>query len=157
LAELQALLRADTLAQSRYVLLTQGAVSTQLQEAAQALPQSGLWGLLRTVCSEHPERSWSLLDIDDSPLSRAVLGAALCTDSAAEAALRRGAYLLPRLLHASTSVASSNDPAAATPLALAAGGTVLITGGTGGVGAELAQHLVTRHGARHLLLLSRQG
>ncbi|MEU7206751.1 SDR family NAD(P)-dependent oxidoreductase, partial [Streptomyces sp. NPDC045470] len=36
-------------------------------------------------------------------------------------------------------------------------GTALITGGTGGLGAETAAHLVTAHGVRHLLLLSRRG
>ncbi len=36
-------------------------------------------------------------------------------------------------------------------------GTVLITGGTGGLGALVARHLVTRHGVRHLLLASRGG
>ncbi|MEU8824622.1 SDR family NAD(P)-dependent oxidoreductase [Streptomyces sp. NPDC048636] len=35
--------------------------------------------------------------------------------------------------------------------------TVLITGGTGGLGALFAKHLVTRHGVRHLLLVSRRG
>jgi acyl transferase domain-containing protein/NADPH:quinone reductase-like Zn-dependent oxidoreductase len=36
-------------------------------------------------------------------------------------------------------------------------GTVLITGGTGGLGALFARHLVRRHGVRHLLLASRRG
>ncbi|MGJ7909294.1 SDR family NAD(P)-dependent oxidoreductase, partial [Actinopolyspora sp. H202] len=36
-------------------------------------------------------------------------------------------------------------------------GTVLITGGTGGLAGTLAEHLVTVHGVRHLLLLSRSG
>jgi NADP-dependent 3-hydroxy acid dehydrogenase YdfG len=36
-------------------------------------------------------------------------------------------------------------------------GTVLITGGTGGLGALVAHHLAVNHGARHLLLLSRNG
>nr|WP_264956301.1 SDR family NAD(P)-dependent oxidoreductase [Mycobacterium kiyosense] len=36
-------------------------------------------------------------------------------------------------------------------------GTVLITGGTGVLGALLARHLVTRHGVRNLLLISRKG
>src|SRR5206468_5257662 len=35
-------------------------------------------------------------------------------------------------------------------------GTVLITGGTGGLGALLARHLA-KEGARHLLLVSRRG
>ncbi|MFE4581651.1 SDR family NAD(P)-dependent oxidoreductase, partial [Streptomyces chartreusis] len=36
-------------------------------------------------------------------------------------------------------------------------GTVLITGGTGGLGAEVARHLLTEHGVRDLLLVSRSG
>jgi acyl transferase domain-containing protein/NADPH:quinone reductase-like Zn-dependent oxidoreductase/acyl carrier protein len=36
-------------------------------------------------------------------------------------------------------------------------GTVLITGGTGVLGTLLARHMVTRHGARNLLLVSRKG
>jgi polyketide synthase 12 len=36
-------------------------------------------------------------------------------------------------------------------------GTVLITGGTGGLGALVARHLVIRHGAERLLLVSRRG
>ncbi|MEK8169486.1 KR domain-containing protein [Streptomyces sp. M19] len=36
-------------------------------------------------------------------------------------------------------------------------GRVLITGGTGALGALVARHLVTEHGARDLLLLSRRG
>ncbi|MFC9328319.1 SDR family NAD(P)-dependent oxidoreductase [Kitasatospora sp. NPDC057015] len=43
------------------------------------------------------------------------------------------------------------------PAALGPEGTVLITGGTGTLGALTARHLVTEHGARHLLLLSRRG
>jgi NADPH:quinone reductase-like Zn-dependent oxidoreductase/malonyl CoA-acyl carrier protein transacylase/acyl carrier protein len=36
-------------------------------------------------------------------------------------------------------------------------GTVLITGGTGGLGAVLARHLVAEHGVRSLVLASRRG
>ncbi|MFI9630946.1 SDR family NAD(P)-dependent oxidoreductase, partial [Streptomyces sp. NPDC052042] len=36
-------------------------------------------------------------------------------------------------------------------------GTVLITGGTGTIGSRIARHLVTRHGVRRLLLVSRGG
>ncbi|WP_335984356.1 SDR family NAD(P)-dependent oxidoreductase [Streptomyces sp. CA2R106] len=36
-------------------------------------------------------------------------------------------------------------------------GTVLVTGGTGTLGGELARHLVTVRGMRHLVLLSRRG
>ncbi|WP_307840349.1 type I polyketide synthase [Streptomyces sp. G44] len=37
------------------------------------------------------------------------------------------------------------------------GGTVLVTGGTGGVGALVARHLVAAHGVRSLVLASRRG
>ncbi|MFE0057831.1 type I polyketide synthase [Streptomyces sp. NPDC059003] len=37
------------------------------------------------------------------------------------------------------------------------GGTVLVTGGTGGVGALVARHLVAEHGVRSLVLASRRG
>ncbi|MFI7319544.1 type I polyketide synthase [Streptomyces venezuelae] len=43
------------------------------------------------------------------------------------------------------------------PVAFDPEGTVLITGGTGALGALTARHLVERHGARHLLLSSRRG
>ncbi|WP_139822315.1 type I polyketide synthase, partial [Mycobacterium lacus] len=38
-----------------------------------------------------------------------------------------------------------------------AAGTVLITGGTGMAGSALARHVVTRHGVRNLVLVSRRG
>ncbi|MBV8788631.1 MAG: SDR family NAD(P)-dependent oxidoreductase, partial [Mycobacterium sp.] len=38
-----------------------------------------------------------------------------------------------------------------------AAGTVLITGATGMAGSALARHVVTKHGARHLVLVSRRG
>ncbi|MFH9045041.1 SDR family NAD(P)-dependent oxidoreductase, partial [Streptomyces sp. NPDC017966] len=43
------------------------------------------------------------------------------------------------------------------PRALDADGTVLITGGTGTLGALVARHLVTEHGVRSLVLTSRRG
>ena len=43
------------------------------------------------------------------------------------------------------------------PRQLDPAGTVLISGGTGGLAAAVARHLVRMHGVRHLLLLSRQG
>ncbi|GGN45789.1 hypothetical protein GCM10012285_29740 [Streptomyces kronopolitis] len=43
------------------------------------------------------------------------------------------------------------------PVPLDNDGTVLVTGGTGGLGALVARHLVVEHGVRHLLLASRRG
>ncbi|MFC5905398.1 type I polyketide synthase, partial [Streptomyces zhihengii] len=63
-------------------------------------------------------------------------------------AVRDGKLLAPRLARASAGAgAAAFDP----------DGTVVITGGTGGLGALFARHLATTHGVRHLLLLSRRG
>jgi len=43
------------------------------------------------------------------------------------------------------------------PAVLGGRGTVLVTGGTGGLGARVARHLVAEHGVEHLLLASRRG
>ncbi|WP_247667463.1 type I polyketide synthase [Micromonospora sp. C81] len=43
------------------------------------------------------------------------------------------------------------------PPALDPDGVVLLTGGTGAIGAAVARHLVTTHGARHLVLAGRRG
>src|SRR5205814_5846613 len=43
------------------------------------------------------------------------------------------------------------------PAPLDTDGTVLVTGGTGGLGACIARHLAEAHGARHLLIASRRG
>ncbi|WP_431937522.1 MDR/SDR family oxidoreductase, partial [Micromonospora sp. RP3T] len=43
------------------------------------------------------------------------------------------------------------------PAGLDSRGTVVVTGGTGVLGGLVARHLVTTHGVRHLVLLSRQG
>jgi mycoketide-CoA synthase len=45
----------------------------------------------------------------------------------------------------------------ALPRALDPAGSVLVTGGTGGLGQQIARHLADRHGVRHLVLASRRG
>ncbi|WP_370269527.1 KR domain-containing protein [Streptomyces sp. V4I8] len=63
--------------------------------------------------------------------------------------VRDGQVAVPRL--------TATGAASETGAAFAADGTVLITGGTGALGAELARHLVAEHGVRHLLLTGRRG
>ena len=67
----------------------------------------------------------------------------------AQVALRDGELFVPRLAR------SKRTGTAGRPLD--PDGTVLITGGTSGLGALLARHLVTTRGVRHLALLSRRG
>ncbi|MGA6228205.1 SDR family NAD(P)-dependent oxidoreductase, partial [Streptomyces umbrinus] len=65
-------------------------------------------------------------------------------------ALRIGQITIPRLTHTQNQTAEDPTPWNTT-------GTVLITGGTGGLGALVARHLVAGHGVRQLLLVSRRG
>ncbi|WP_380852428.1 KR domain-containing protein [Sphaerisporangium dianthi] len=129
----------DGLADARLVVVTRGAVPAGGD--AVDVRQAPVWGLVRAAQAEHPGR-FVLADLDASPLSRAALPAALATGEA-EVAVRAGTILTPRL----AKVASTGwRPSLSS-------GTVLVTGGTCGVGARLARHLVSAHGVRHLLLL----
>ncbi|MEV4342803.1 SDR family NAD(P)-dependent oxidoreductase, partial [Streptomyces sp. NPDC049590] len=107
------------------------------------LATAALRGLVRSAQTEHPGR-FVLVDADHGPLPLdAVLGA-----DEPQVRVRDGEVRAARL-------ARLTAPAASTDWN--ADGTVLITGGTGGLGAALARHLVAERGVRHLLLLSRRG
>ncbi|MEV8410687.1 type I polyketide synthase, partial [Streptomyces niveus] len=127
------------------VLLTRLAVGPDATDPAHA----AVWGLVRAAQSEHPGR-FVLLDVDEDPyaaLSDHLLSAVLATGEP-QLALRAGTLYVPRLTPlAVPEPAPLLDPA----------GTVLITGGTGGLGAAVARHLVNRYGVRELILVSRRG
>ncbi|MFI2380596.1 SDR family NAD(P)-dependent oxidoreductase, partial [Streptomyces sp. NPDC018964] len=133
-------------AQSRLVFVTRGVLE------GGDLAGSGVWGLVRSAVSEHPGR-FGLLDVEPTVvLSAELLGAALAVGEAeAEVAVRGGEVLVPRLARM-TSASGVGVPAWDV-----AGGTVLVTGGTGGLGRIVARHLVVEHGVRDLLLVSRRG
>ncbi|MFC8907003.1 SDR family NAD(P)-dependent oxidoreductase, partial [Micromonospora sp. NPDC057140] len=107
---------------------------------------AAVWGLVRSAQSEHPGR---ILLVATDEESRDALPAAIATGEPQIRVRRTGAQV-PRLVHT-----PHGDAPAARPLDPA--GTVLITGGTGLLGAITARHLITRHGARHLLLATRGG
>ncbi|WP_267888504.1 type I polyketide synthase [Nocardia yamanashiensis] len=135
-------------ATTRVVILTRGAVDAG-DRAVTDLAGAAVWGLVASAQSEHPGRIVLLdsdSDLDDDAVAR-VLHRVPARE--AQLAVRDGRLLLPRLTRAEI------DNVAAAP-ALAAG-TVLISGGTGGLGALVARWLVESHGVRDLVLTSRRG
>ncbi|MFF7638566.1 type I polyketide synthase [Kitasatospora sp. NPDC008050] len=151
LAIVQQLLADVRLAGSRLVLVTSGAVDTGQAPADPAA--SAAWGLLLSAQAEHPDR-FLLLDLDDPDSAGDSLLAAIGTAHALDEpqlAVASGTLLVPRLTRVTAPAADRRAPV------LAEGGTVLVTGATGAIGALLARHLVTEHGVRHLLLVSRRG
>ncbi|MFJ8589515.1 SDR family NAD(P)-dependent oxidoreductase [Streptomyces sp. NPDC093595] len=134
------------------------------------------WGLLGSALAEHPGRL-AVVDIDGTPASWDALAEAAALGG--RVAVRDGVLLRPTLVRVDSGRAeparaglvradvdraevdrAEVDRAAsgtAAPVWPTAGGTVLITGGTGSLGAMAAKHLAAVHGVRHLLLLSRRG
>ncbi|NVB39809.1 acyltransferase domain-containing protein [Pseudenhygromyxa sp. WMMC2535] len=144
---LAALLDDERFAATRVCLLTSRALQVAADDDPQGLAAAGVWGLVRSLQTEHPERRIEILDIDvdvdelDPELLAALVGA-----EQPQLTLRRGQAYAPRLDGASASEALET----ATPLDPA--GTVLITGAFDGLAALVAKRLVSEHGARHLLL-----
>ncbi|MFG2723489.1 type I polyketide synthase, partial [Streptomyces sp. NPDC048416] len=144
-------------ADSRLVILTKGAAGPDAASgSAVDLARAPLWGLVRAAQAEHPGARLLLLDWDgqggEGAASTGRLLRAAAASDGSELALRDGMLYEPRLAReqqgaAHAPVVNRWDPE----------GTVLITGGTGGLGAAVARHLVTQHGAKRLLLAGRRG
>ncbi|MEV5315046.1 type I polyketide synthase, partial [Streptomyces sp. NPDC052610] len=149
LALVQDVLADPRLAGTTLVVTTRGAIGTRPEEPVNDLTHAPLWGLIRSAQTEHPGR-FVLVDLDTDPRSTATLPGAVATGEP-QLALRDGTLLTPRLTAAPP---AATDPE--TPL-LDPDGTVLVTGATGTLGRLVARHLVTEHGARHLLLTGRRG
>ncbi|MFI6231772.1 type I polyketide synthase, partial [Micromonospora echinospora] len=147
LGVLQAWLATDDLADTRLAVVTRGAVRAVDADPADDPVGAAVWGLLRSAQSEHPGRI-VLADLDRDLDTSAVALLAAVDPTVAQLAVRGDAALTPRLVRADA------RPADAPRLR---GGTVLVTGGTGALGALLARHLVTEWGVDSLALVSRRG
>ncbi|MEU8461375.1 type I polyketide synthase [Streptomyces sp. NPDC029003] len=150
LALLQQLEAADS--DAALWCVTQGAVSIGERDPLTSPAQALVWGLGRVAAQELPTRWGGLVDLPPEPDERAL--ARLCEVLAAGAgedqvAVRSTATYGRRLVRAPLRGAPGDGW---TP----GKGTVLITGGTGALGSQVARRLAAQ-GAEHLLLVSRQG
>ncbi|MET3988189.1 type I polyketide synthase [Streptomyces sp. PvR034] len=154
LARVQEWLAQEASARARLVVLTRGAVGIAPEELPDPV-QAAVRGFLRSVQSEHPDR-FVLVDADTgADADTGVVGvvAAAVAVGESEVALRGGDVWVPRLVlvGADAAVVSGGG------VSWSGGGAVLVTGGTGVVGAAVARHLVAVHGVRDLVLVSRRG
>lgn len=140
LAEIQAWLAESRLTDTKLAIVTQAAVPAG--ESAVDVTQGLLWGLARAAQAEHPGRVF-LIDADADTKVETIT--AVVASGEPESAIRAGSVLAPRYTRTESAGAASWD------------GTVLITGGTGGLGSLLARYLVAEHGVRSLVLTSRRG
>ncbi|WP_404820595.1 type I polyketide synthase [Streptomyces malaysiensis] len=159
LAEGDALLRTAALTQALgdagvaapLWVATRGAVAVGRSDGAVSPVQAQVWGLGRVAALELPERWGGLVDLPETADGRALARLADVLAGAGgedQAAVRASGVFGRRLVRASASASDGSW----TPGA----GSVLVTGGTGALGARVARWLVA-NGAGHVVLTSRRG
>ncbi|HEV2636976.1 MAG TPA: SDR family NAD(P)-dependent oxidoreductase [Actinocrinis sp.] len=130
---------------------TRGTAAVGSGEQPAAPAHGAVAGLGRVIALEHPDRWGGLVDLppvlDQRAADRLRTVLAVVRDEDQVAVRATGVY--GRRLHPAAQAPRARDgwPSA---------GTALITGGTGGLGAQLARQLAAA-GVEHLLLLSRRG
>ncbi|QNP70792.1 SDR family NAD(P)-dependent oxidoreductase [Streptomyces roseirectus] len=130
--------------------VTQDAVATGRSDLLTNADQAQVWGLGRVFGLEHPQRWGGLIDLPGAVDGRALdrlAGVLARRGGEDQFAVRESGVFVRRLEHA----AGSPGVRSWQPR-----GTVLVTGGTGALGAEAARWLVA-NGADHLLLVGRRG
>ncbi|WP_029391655.1 type I polyketide synthase [Streptomyces xiaopingdaonensis] len=135
---------------ARLWCVTRGAVGVGPAEAPTDPDAAAVWGLGRVAGLEHPERWGGLVDLPaevDERVAGWLAGVLTGEGHEDQVALRAGGVWLRRI-----------EPAPAGPAqrTWAPRGTVLVTGGTGSLGAHLAQRFA-RQGGCSLVLVSRSG
>uniref|UniRef100_UPI00131BE651 type I polyketide synthase n=1 Tax=Kitasatospora aureofaciens TaxID=1894 RepID=UPI00131BE651 len=139
--------------------VTRGAVSVDADDPVTRPEQAAVWGLGRVVALEHPERWGGLVDLPATPDERslaALRGTLLDGGPEDQVAVRRDGTYGRRLERHPVARTAPADPGARAGHGWTPRGTVLVTGGTGALGAHVARWLAGR-GADHLVLTGRRG
>ncbi|MFB9547753.1 beta-ketoacyl reductase, partial [Micromonospora sagamiensis] len=130
--------------------VTRGAVGTGDDDPARSAAQGALWGMGRVAGLELPQLRVGLLDLPERDADPVRLAAALTAAGDEDQLAVRPTGVYARRLTRATPA----DPAAAERWRPS--GTVLVTGGTGALGAHVARW-AAGNGAAHLVLTSRRG
>ncbi|WP_328348248.1 type I polyketide synthase [Micromonospora sp. NBC_00421] len=130
--------------------VTRGAVGTGTDDPARSAAQGALWGMGRVAGLELPQLRVGLLDLPERDADPVRLAAALTAAGDEDQLAVRPTGVYARRLTRATPA----DPAAADRWQPS--GTVLVTGGTGALGAHVARW-AAGHGAAHLVLTGRRG
>ncbi|WP_367430015.1 type I polyketide synthase [Streptomyces celluloflavus] len=157
---LQDWLTAADLEPARLVLVTRGALAAEPGEDVTDLAGAAVWGLVRSAQSENPDR-FVLADLPaddtdgtddtDGDALSALAAALAAPEPEAELAIRHGVARTRRLVRPRPLTEPERADTGTIP------GTVLVTGGTGTLGAVVARHLATTGRAASLQLTSRSG
>ncbi|WP_345006348.1 SDR family NAD(P)-dependent oxidoreductase, partial [Streptosporangium album] len=112
--------------------------------------QAAVWGLGTVLALDHPGTWGGIVDLPDDADEQAIdLLLGVLAGGEDQVAIRDGGILARRMVRAPLGGASA-------PQSWRPNGTVLVTGGTGGIGAHMARWLAA-NGAGHLVLTSRRG
>nr|BAA76543.1 polyketide synthase [Micromonospora griseorubida] len=141
----QAMGRAGLDARIRAV--TTGAVAVSSDEVPSS-EGAALWAFGRVAALELPDRWAGLIDLPVQADARALerLAGALTSEEENQLAVRASGLYTRRIIRTAGRARKEWRPR----------GTVLVTGGTGALGARVARWLAD-HGAEHLVLVSRRG
>ncbi|MFI1408231.1 SDR family NAD(P)-dependent oxidoreductase, partial [Streptomyces griseofuscus] len=130
--------------------LTEDVQVTSADERPGDPAREALWGLGRVIALEHPGLWGGLIDVpagSTAELTRSLAGVLTGGSGEDQLALRPAGVFARRWKRAAPRTA----PGGWEPT-----GTALVTGGTGGIGRNVARWLA-QHGAPHIVLVSRSG
>ncbi|MFI6173880.1 SDR family NAD(P)-dependent oxidoreductase, partial [Nocardia sp. NPDC051052] len=155
LAVVQAWLGEPRFLESTLVMVTAGAVSVAGEPVSDPAG-AAVWGLVRSAQSEDPGRI-VLVDTDAAGAvdTFSAVAAQVLGSGESQVAIRDGLVHIARMAWLSESGSAAGD--FGNPVRSLPAGSVVVTGGTGGLGAIVARHLVVAHGVTSLVLGSRRG
>ncbi|GDY53748.1 hypothetical protein SVIO_043710 [Streptomyces violaceusniger] len=131
---------------------TRGAVSTGRQSEPVDPARAQVWGLGRVAALELPDRWGGLIDLPGTMTDRVLSRLAVVLAGAGDEdqiAVRASGVFGRRLARATARQVAEAE-------GWSAHGTVLVTGGTGALGGQVARWLIAK-GAEHVVLTSRRG